>query len=189
MDVCQALELKDVVFVGHSVSSIIGLLASIQKPIIFSKLVMICPSPCFLNFPPEYLGGFDKEDLEELLNLMDTNYIGWATYLAPLFMGTENSESLVTELSDSFCSTDPVAAKIFARATFFSDYRHILKEASLPTLIFQSNDDALASVAVGEFMKNEMAHCELEIVKAKGHCLHMTHPDSIAPELIRFVNL
>lgn len=119
LDICDVLSLDNVVLIGHSVSSIIGLLASIKKPEYFSKLVMVCPSPCFLNLPPDYFGGFEKEDLHELLGLMDKNYIGWADYLAPLVMGVNNSQMLIGELSGSFCSTDPIIAKSFAKAIFF----------------------------------------------------------------------
>jgi sigma-B regulation protein RsbQ len=179
LDICKALDLQDVIFVGHSVSSIIGLIASIQKPTVFSQLIMICPSPCFLNFKPDYIGGFEKSDLEELIDLMDKNYIGWANYLAPLVMGSNSSEKLVSELSGSFCSTDPLVAKTFAKATFFSDYRHLLKEAKHPVLIFQSSQDALASQAVGDFMAAQLPDSELQLIEAQGHCLHMTHPDII----------
>jgi len=179
LDICEALELHDVIFVGHSVSSMIGLIASIQKPMLFSQLVMICPSPCFLNFKPDYIGGFDKADLEELIDLMDKNYIGWANYLAPLVMGSNNSEKLVGELSGSFCSTDPLVAKTFARATFFSDYRHLLKEAKHPVLLFQSSEDALASTDIGDYMTEQLPQAKLQLVEAQGHCLHMTHSDII----------
>jgi sigma-B regulation protein RsbQ len=179
LDVCEALALKDVIFVGHSVSSMIGLIASLNRPDFFSQLVMICPSPCFLNFKPDYFGGFEKADLEELIDLMDKNYIGWANYLAPLVMGANNSEKLVGELSGSFCSTDPIVAKTFAKATFFSDYRHLLKEAKHPALIFQSSQDALAPIDIGKYVAEELPLAKLHIIEAHGHCLHMTHSDSI----------
>jgi len=186
IEICQALDLSDAIFIGHSVSSIIGAIAATKKPTLFSKLIMICPSPCFLNFPPEYLGGFEKEDLLELLNIMDKNYIGWANYLAPLVMGTTNSEQLVAELSGSFCSTDPIIAKNFAQATFLSDYRHILKEIKQPSLIFQSENDALAAISVGKYIANEINNSELKIISADGHCLHMTHPEVIVNSIIEY---
>ncbi|MEH6735769.1 MAG: alpha/beta hydrolase [Shewanella sp.] len=186
IEICDALHLTDAIFIGHSVSSIIGAIAAIQKPELFSKLVMVCPSPCFLNFPPEYFGGFDKEDLLELLNLMDKNYIGWANYLAPLVMGTTNSDELIGELSGSFCSTDPVIAKNFAEATFLSDYRYLLKEIKQPCLILQSENDALAATSVGEFIASEIPHSELNIIAAHGHCLHMTHPEEILKSIMKF---
>jgi len=154
-----------------------------------SDITMICPSPCFMNDPPDYYGGFEKQDLEELINLMDKNYIGWANYLAPLVMGADNSPELIGELSGSFCSTDPMFAKTFAKATFFSDHRKLLNKIQNPVLILQSTDDLLAPIKVGEYMFNNMPNCQLSIIEAKGHCLHMTKPDLIAPGIIDFINL
>ena len=187
LDICETLDLQDVTFVGHSVSSMIGLIASIQKPKIFRELVMICPSPCFLNFKPDYVGGFEKADLEELIDLMDKNYIGWANYLAPLVMGANHSEKLVGELSGSFCSTDPIVAKTFAKATFFSDYRHLLSDAKHPVLLLQSSQDALASTDIGNYMQQQLPEAELHIIQAQGHCLHMTHPDIINSLLRHYI--
>jgi sigma-B regulation protein RsbQ len=188
LDICEALDLQDVTFVGHSVSSMTCLIASIQKPTAFSQLIMICPTPCFLNFKPDYIGGFEKADLEELIDLMDKNYIGWANYLAPLLIGANHSEILVAELSGSFCSTDPVMAKTFAVATFFSDYRHLLKEAKHPVLIFQSSQDALASTDIGDYMLQQLPDAKLKLIEAEGHCLHMTHPDIINQELKNYID-
>lgn len=187
LDICQALDLKDIIFVGHSVSSMIGLLASIQSPEVFTKLVMVCPSPCFLNAKPDYSGGFEKADLEELLDLMDKNYIGWANYLAPLVMGTNSNESLISELSNSFCSTDPLVAKTFAKVTFFSDYRHILGDAKHPILLLQSSQDALASVTIGEYMAQHIPQSELCVIQAEGHCLHMTHPNEVSSQIQTYI--
>jgi sigma-B regulation protein RsbQ len=187
IEVCDALELKNVVFIGHSVSAVIGMLASISHPELFSKLIMVCPSPCFLNFPPDYFGGFEKEDLEELINLMDKNYIRWANYLAPLVMGQSNDSSLITELESSFCSTDPKFAKPFAEATFFSDYRQPLEKVTHPTLIIQSANDSLASVEVGQYMYKHIPTSKLEVIDAHGHCLHMTKPNVVANLIDRFV--
>ncbi|BBP44386.1 alpha/beta fold hydrolase [Thiosulfativibrio zosterae] len=187
LDICQAFELKDIIFVGHSVSSIIGMLASLKKPTYFAKLAMVCPSPCFLNLPPDYLGGFEKDDLVELINLMDKNYIGWANFLAPLVMGQKNDAELIEELESSFCSTDPNFAKPFAKATFFSDYRKELNEVTHPSLIIQSTDDSLASVDIGHYMQNEMPAAELAIIEAHGHCLHMTKPQEVMECLKDFI--
>lgn len=187
IEVCQELELDDVIFVGHSVSSIIGIHAAISFPKIFSKLIMVCPSPCFLNFPPEYLGGFDRGDLEELINLMDKNYIGWANYLAPLVMGQDNDSKYISELEESFCSTDPKFAKTFAKATFFSDDRAVLSQLTKPSLILQSNDDNLASVEIGQYMNTHISNSELSIMEAHGHCLHMTKPEKVFQEIVKFI--
>lgn len=186
LDVCAALDLQNATLVGHSVSSMIGLIAAKVTPERFSNLVMVCPSPCFLNRPPNYQGGFEREDLEELIGLMDKNYIGWAQYLAPLVMGSENSGEMIQELTDSFCSTDPVTAKAFAKATFFSDMRDHLSQVQHPTLILQSSDDALAATSVGDYLRSEIAHSELKLVKAKGHCLHMTHPHDVESAIMDF---
>jgi sigma-B regulation protein RsbQ len=186
IEIAEVLELSNAIFVGHSVSSIIGAIAANKRPDFFSKLIMICPSPCFLNFPPEYLGGFEKEDLLELLSLMDKNYIGWADYLAPLVIGDDNSTDLIGELTGSFCSTDPVIAKNFAEATFLSDYRHILKDIKQPSLIFQSKNDALAATTVGEFIHSQIKNSQLEVILADGHCLHMTHPNEIVDLIIEY---
>ncbi|WP_317986336.1 alpha/beta hydrolase [Vreelandella aquamarina] len=182
-EICQALDLNQVHFVGHSVSSTIGLLASIEHPERFASHLMICPSPCFLDLPPDYYGGFERADLEELLDLMDRNYIGWADYLAPLVMGPESAELLIGELSDSFCSTDPVVAKIFAKATFFADYRHVLPKAAHPAVILQSERDTLAHPRVGRYMHANMPGSTLRVLASEGHCLHMTQPELIAQEI------
>lgn len=187
IEICEALELKRTTLVGHSVSSIIGLIAAIEAPELFEQLVMVCPSPCFLNKPPDYQGGFEREDLQELIDLMDKNYIGWAHYLAPFLLGANSNEHLVGELSGSFCSTDPLIAKTFAQATFFSDYRYLLTEAKHPSLILQSQTDSLASVEVGEYMNARMPNSTLKVLPAEGHCLHMTHPDEVVDEIQRYL--
>ncbi len=187
IEICESLALYEVIFIGHSVSSMIGVLASLEKPKLFKQLIMVCPSPCFLNDPPDYMGGFEPEDLEELIKLMDKNYIGWANYLAPLVMGTQNDANLIDELTESFCTTDPSTAKTFAKATFFSDYRQQLQKVRHPTLILQSAEDSLASVDIGKYMHKSIPSSDLEIFQAKGHCLHMTHPDLITPHILNYV--
>lgn len=188
VDICEGFDLHEVHFIGHSVSSMIGMLAALKAPERFASLIMVCPSPCFLNIPPDYKGGFDKADLEELIDLMDQNYIGWANYLAPLVMGEIEDTMLVGELADSFCSTDPIMAKTFARATFFSDYRHLLTDLHLPTLILQSETDSLASVEIGQYMHQKIVNSELQLVDTKGHCIHMTHPDVVLKHSHRFIS-
>lgn len=187
-EILIALDLTNVSIIGHSVSSIIAAIASINCPDRVSNITMICPSPCFMNMPPNYIGGFEREDLEELINLMDKNYIGWASYLAPLVMGAGHSPELTGELSGSFCSTDPVIAKTFAKATFFSDYRSMLKDILKPTLIFQSSQDSLAAPEVGNYMVENINDSQLEFIEAEGHCLHMTTPTLLTPLIIDFIN-
>lgn len=187
LDIVNTLNSKKVVFVGHSVSSMIGVIAALEEPDRFSDLVMICPSPCFINDLPDYEGGFERADLEELINLMDKNYIGWAEYLAPLVMGAKASPELIGELSGSFCSTDPIVAKTFAKATFFSDQRNLLPRCRTRTLILQSESDALASVGVGQYVHQNIHDSVLHIMKAEGHCLHMTDPKATGKLLTGFL--
>lgn len=187
-EILVALDLVDVSIIGHSVSSIIAGIASTHVDSRISDIAMICPSPCFMNLPPDYEGGFERDDLKELINLMDKNYIGWANYLAPLVMGAGHSAELIGELSGSFCSTDPIVAKTFAKATFFSDYRSLLKDISKPSLIFQSSKDSLASPVIGRYMAENIHNSQLELIEAEGHCLHMTDPNLITPQLIHFIN-
>ncbi len=186
-EILVALDLVNVSIIGHSVSSIIAGIASTHVGDRISDITMICPSPCFMNLPPDYVGGFERDDLEELINLMDKNYIGWANYLAPLVMGGGHSSELIGELSGSFCSTDPIVAKTFAKATFFSDYRSLLKDILTPALILQSDKDSLASPEVGKYMAENISDSQLELIEAEGHCLHMTDPDLIIPLLINFI--
>lgn len=182
-----ALDLSNVSIIAHSVSSIIASIASINIANKISDITMVCPSPCFLNQSPDYEGGFDREDLEELINLMDKNYIGWANYMAPLIIGTGQTPELIGELSGSFCSTDPIVARTFAKATFFSDYRSVLKNILQPVLIFQSANDSLAAPKVGRYMAEEIPNSQFELIEAEGHCLHMTNPDLITPLMISFI--
>lgn len=185
-EICDALDIRNATLVGHSVSGMIGLMAAIARPERFSKLVMVCPSPCFLNLPG-YTGGFEREDLEELLTLMDHNYIGWATHLAPVVTGQPAGSELSQELSGSFCSTDPFMAKIFAEATFLSDHRGLLGKSAHPVLILQSARDVLAPPAVGDYLLNSLPHAKIEVIDADGHYLHMTHPEIVAQNIRHFV--
>lgn len=180
LDVCDALDLRSgVTFVGHSVSCSVGVLACIARPELFERLVLLGPSPCFLNHPPDYHGGFEREDLEGLLSLMDQNYIGWANYLAPVVSGESGEGSVSGELSNSFCSTDPVVARVFAQATFFSDNRADLTRVSRPCLVLQHRQDALAPVGVGEFVHAQLKGSTFKVLDVAGHCAHMSNPSLV----------
>lgn len=176
LEVIAALDLQDVTFVGHSVSSMLGAIAAIRQPEKFSKLVMVTPSPCYLNHPPDYLGGFDRADIEELLDLMDKNYTGWASFLAPLAMGNSDTPELAQELETSFCATDPIAAKALVKATFYSDCRSLLPQLATPCLILQSSEDALVPESVGEYLHHHIPHSSYIKLAATGHCPHLSHP-------------
>jgi sigma-B regulation protein RsbQ len=176
LDICAALALTDVIFVGHSVSSVIGILSSIQTPNLFKRLILVCPSPCYINHLPDYMGGFERKDIEDLLDIMEKNYIGWASFLAPMVMKNEEQPELTRELEASFCSTDPVIASRFAKVTFYSDNRSDLSKVTIPSLILQCSEDAIAPTEVGHYLHQHLPKSTLQLMKATGHCPHMSHP-------------
>jgi sigma-B regulation protein RsbQ len=176
LDIVRALDLREVVFVGHSVSSIIGVLAANQEPDRFARLILIGPSPRYIN-EDGYVGGFERKDIDGLFEMMDRNFIGWANFLAPAIMKNPERPELGQELSDSFCSTDPVIARNFAAATFLADNRSDLSKVSVPSLILQMSDDMVAPDAVGSYVNKAIANSTLRQMKATGHCPHMSHPD------------
>ncbi|HEX8407752.1 MAG TPA: alpha/beta hydrolase [Thermoanaerobaculia bacterium] len=176
LDVCAALDLRDVIFVGHSVSSMIGVLAAKREPSLFARLVMIGPSPRYLN-DADYAGGFERADLEGLLDLMDKNFIGWASFLAPVIMKNDERPELTQELHASFCSTDPKIARRFAEATFFGDNRQDLAGVTVPSLVLQCSEDAIAPTEVGRYVARNVPRSTLRQLKATGHCPHVSHPD------------
>lgn len=187
IDICQEFNFKDAIIVGHSVSATIVLLASLKAPEYFSQLILLTPSPSFINDPPEYMGGFEYSDLEELLDLMDKNYIGWAEHLAPIVIGGQASELLTGELAGSFCSTDPLIAKNFAKATFLSDHRQSYPKNIAPLLIIQSKVDSLASLEVGQYLHKITPNSDFTIIESEGHCPHMTHPNITAQAIKRYL--
>ena len=188
LEIFSALDLRQAIFVGHSVSSMIGMLAAIAEPARFSRLIMIAPSPCYLDDPPDYIGGFDRAGIMELLDLMDKNYLGWANYLAPLVMANSDRPELANELEESFCSTDPKTSRIFAEATFLSDHRHDLPRLTVPSLILQCSDDVIAPPNVGQYLHRHLAKSTLRVSKATGHCPHLSHPAETIEIISDFLN-
>jgi sigma-B regulation protein RsbQ len=181
-DVCTLIDelgRGPVTFVGHSVSAMIGALASLRAPALFDALVMLGPSPCYLN-DGDYLGGFAPADIEGLLDLLDGNHHAWAAQMAPLIMANAERPQLAAELEASFCRMDPAAARLFARVTFTSDYRAVMPRLSVPTLILQSQDDAIAAVAVGEWLAGHIPGSRLVELGARGHCPHVSAPEETA---------
>ncbi len=176
LDICRALELRDIIFVGHSVSCMIGALASIKDPAIFGNLIFVCPSPRYLD-DENYVGGLKKNDLELLFELMDDDYIGWAQTTAPAIMGNDQGPELGKLLSDNFCSLDPEIARQFARVTFLSDNRKDLEEISVPSLTLQCHDDMLAPMEVGYYVQEHTPDNQLTVLEATGHCPHMSAPE------------
>lgn len=178
LDIIEALDLRDVVFVGHSVSSIIGILAANRAPERFADLILVGPSPRYIN-DDGYVGGFEREDIEGLLDMMDKNFIGWAQFLAPVVMKNESRPELSEELERSFCSTDPKITRSFAETTFFSDNRDDLGRVTVPSLILQCSDDSIAPPEVGEYMQNHLPGSDFVQLRATGHCPHMSHPAEV----------
>ena len=183
LDVVHTLELRNVILVGHSVSSMIALLAAAAEPDRFDSVIFVAPSPRYIN-DTDYVGGFEKKDIEELHDTMDRNYIGWANFLAPAIMNRADRPELGKELTESFCSTDPRIARRFAEATFFADNRADLARLDRPSLILQCSDDMVAPLAVGDYMARNLAGSTLRVMKATGHCPHMSAPEETI-ELMR----
>jgi sigma-B regulation protein RsbQ len=177
LDVVHALDLEDIVFVGHSVSSMVGVLAANREPDRFARLVLVGPSPRYINDAPDYVGGFERADIEGLLETMEKNYIGWANFLAPAIMKNPDRPELSSELEASFCSTDPVIARRFAEATFFADNRADLADVRVPSLIMQCSEDIIAPLDVGAYLSRSVPASTLRVLRATGHCPHMSHPD------------
>jgi sigma-B regulation protein RsbQ len=176
LDICKALNLKNIIFIGHSVSSMIGVLAANRQPELFSDLIFIGPSPRYIN-DEGYVGGFEQKDIAGLLDTMDKNYIGWANFLGPAIMKNPDRPELAEELTASFCSTDPKIARRFAEVTFFADNRSDLIEIRVPSLIMQCSDDLIAPLEVGEYLAKNIPLSTLKVMKATGHCPHMSSPE------------
>jgi len=176
LDIVHALDLHDVIFVGHSVSSMVGVLAANREPDRFERLILVGPSPRYINDAP-YVGGFERNEIEGLLETMDKNYIGWANFLAPAIMKNTDRPELSQELEASFCSTDPVIARRFAEATFFADNRADLAKVIVPSLILQCTDDMIAPDAVGDYLHAHLPGSTFHKLRATGHCPHISHPE------------
>lgn len=186
LEICESLQLKDIVFVGHSVSSMIGVLAAKKAPQYFKKLVFIGPSPRYLN-DDGYQGGFERSDLESLFEFMDNNYLGWSSTLAPAIIGNADRPELGEFLTNSFCSTDPDIAKQFARVTFYSDNRADLKDLNIESLTLQCSDDIIAPLSVGYYMRDHTPINSLVIMDATGHCPHISEPAETISAIKSFI--
>jgi len=186
VDICRALELKGAVFVGHSVSAMIGLLAADTAPELFSAMVLVGPSPRYID-DEDYVGGFTRDQIDELLEFLDSNHLGWSTTMAPVIMGNPDRAELGDELANSFCRTDPDIARQFARTTFLSDGRDILPRITVPSLILQCSNDVIAPEAVGHYMHQTLPNSRLVIMKATGHCPNLSAPEETVAAIEAFV--
>ncbi len=196
LDVCGALDLHDVVLVGHSVSAMIGALAVIADPDRFDKLVMVAPSPRYIDdgHPDDgsigeggYVGGFTEADITELLDSLDSNYLGWSAAMGPVIAGNPDQPGVGEELTASFCRTDPDIARRFANVTFLSDNRADLALVSVPTLVLQCSNDVIAPVSVGEYVRDHLPHSSYVLLAATGHCPHLSAPDETTAAISAFV--
>lgn len=176
LEICSAFELDKVVFVGHSVSAMISILAAIRAPEVFSNLVLIGPSPRYIN-EENYVGGFSEPQISELLEFLDSNHMGWSQAMAPVIMGNPDRPELGQELTNSFCRTDPDIARRFAKATFLSDNRDDLAHLRTPSLILQCSEDVIAPVEVGRYVHEHLANSSITILEATGHCPNLSAPE------------
>lgn len=184
--ICEELDLRDVVFVGHSVSAMIGVLAALAAPERFARLVFVGPSPRYID-DDTYRGGFSEEDVAELLDSLESNYLGWSAAMAPAIIGNPDRAELGAELTASFCRTDPAIARQFARVTFLSDNRAELGQVTVPTLILQCRDDVIAPVAVGEYVHRVMPHSTYVLLDATGHCPNLSAPQPTVDAIAAFL--
>jgi len=187
LEICRELELSDVIFVGHSVSAMIGVLAARREPHRFKALVLVGPSPRYVD-DGDYVGGFSRQDIEGLLSSLDSNYLGWSSSMAPVIMGNADRPELGDELTNSFCRTDPEIASHFARVTFFSDNRQDLGFVRTPALILQCSDDIIAPYAVGEYVHRHLTGSQLVVMEATGHCPNLSAPAETVGAIRRFID-
>jgi sigma-B regulation protein RsbQ len=186
LDICRELDLSRVIFVGHSVSAAIGMLAALEEPERFAALVLVGPSPCYIN-DGDYVGGFSREDIEGLLESLDSNYLGWSSAMAPVIMGNPDRPELGAELTNSFCRTDPEIARHFARVTFLSDNRNDLPKVTVRSLILQCSEDAIAPPCVGEYVHRNLPGSELVLMQATGHCPNLSAPEETIAAIKNFL--
>lgn len=186
-EICRELDLRDVVFVGHSVSAMTGVLAADLVPDRISRLVMVGPSPRYLD-DEGYRGGFSRDDIDELLESLDSNYLGWSAAMAPVIMGNPERPELGRELTDSFCRMDPDIARVFARTTFLSDNRADLVDVTVPTLVLQTTQDVIAAPEVGAYVHDRIPGSRLVVLDAVGHCPQLSAPEQTAAAVLDFVH-
>ena len=186
LDICHELALSDVVFVGHSVSAMIGVLAAIEEPERFARLVLVGPSPRYLD-DNDYVGGFSREDIDGLLESLESNYLGWSSTMAPVIMGNADRPELGEELTNSFCRADPEIAAEFARVTFLSDNRADLALVSTPSLVLQCSEDVIAPQAVGEYVQRLLPDSRFVQLQATGHCPNLSAPEETIAAIRRFL--
>jgi sigma-B regulation protein RsbQ len=187
LDICAELDLHDVVLVGHSVSAMIAVLAANREPARFAKLVLLTPSPCYLD-DGDYRGGFSRADIDELLESLESNYLGWSAAMAPVIAGNPDRPEVAGELEAAFCRTDPAIARVFARTTFLSDNRADLADVTVPTAVVQCAADAIAPPEVGQFVHEQVKGSVLITLDTTGHCPQLSAPEQTAAAIAGFAS-
>jgi sigma-B regulation protein RsbQ len=187
VEICRALDLRDVVFVGHSVSAMIGVLALKEAPELIGALVMVGPNPRYVD-DGDYVGGFTRADILGLLDALDSNHLGWSAQMAPVIMGAQPGHpELAEELTNSFCRTDPDIARQFARVTFLSDNRADLADVCVPTLVLQCSEDVIAPDVVGRFVHEQVPGSTFTQLSATGHVPHLSAPEETTAAIRAFL--
>lgn len=190
LEIVRELAVGPVTFVGHSVSAMMGVLAATREPEAFAGLVLLAPSPCFVDDPATgYRGGFSAADIDELLESLDANYLGWSGAMVPVIMGNPERPELGEELTNSFCRTDPQIARVFARVTFLSDNRADLAAVRVPTLVAQCSSDAIAPPEVGAYVHAQIPDSRLVTLSATGHCPQLSAPEETATAITAFARM
>ena len=187
IEIATAQKLHDVIFVGHSVSALLGIIASLNSPDLFKSLILVGPSPSYIN-EGDYVGGFTRPQIEELLESLDQNHLGWSMAMAPVIMGNPDRKELSDELANSFCRTDPAIARHFARTTFLTDKRELLAKVNIPTLILQCSNDVIAPQSVGEYVHQQIQDSTLVLMQATGHCPNLSAPDETIAAIKKYLS-
>jgi sigma-B regulation protein RsbQ len=187
LDVCAALALEDVTVVGHSVSAMVAVLASLREPARFRRLVLVCPSPCYRNDPPHYSGGFEREELDDLLELMDHDRDGFARYLAPVVAQNPDRPELAEEIRTNFGVADPWILRRFAEPTFLSDNRPDLPRVTVPAVILQASEDRIAQPSVGAYLHRHLAGSTLHVLRSTGHAPHLSDPAELVSAIRQYL--
>lgn len=188
IEICDVLKLKHITLVGHSVSAMVAAIATIQRPDLFSSMIMVCPSPRYINEEETgYIGGFDQSDIKEMIETLKDNYLGWSSEIAPVIIGNTETSEFSKELANSFCRNNPEIAAHFAKLTFTGDNRKDLEDIKLPTLILQSRHDVLAPLEVGNYVHEQIVGSSLKVLNTNGHCPHLTEPEATLAAMVDFI--
>lgn len=186
IEICDALKLSNIIFVGHSVSCMIGILASIKRPDLFDKLILIGPSPCYINHG-DYHGGFSRKDIDDMIDTLESNYLGWSSHITPIIAAHPEKPEFSEEINNSFCRMNPEIAKHFAKVTFLGDNREDLAKVTVPTQVIQSNPDAISNSEVGKFVHKNIPNSTFTQIEVPGHIPHLTNPTVTTKAIKQFL--